>query len=142
MILKYDPQLKKWKHEAKADLDVSFGFNAIRLAPVLGTPMPENSHRFNLIDKNGNIGPLIGIMAGMSKKQKLSGNSGLFQALQAEVTKRNGMMVIFPPESVVKDGVTGVTFLQDLQKWIVVRCPLPHLVYNRVPLRRTETLPA
>lgn len=142
MMLYYDSQLQKWKHGARADLEVSFGFNAIRLAPEQGTLLPENSHNFTLLDNNGNIGPLIGIMAGMSPKQKLSGNGGLFQALQAEVTKRNGMIVIFPPETLAKDGVTGITFLPDLHKWIPVRTPLPHVVYNRVPLRRTETLPA
>lgn len=142
MILNYDPQLKEWKHKARADFDVSFGFNAIQLAPEQGTRMPENSHSFDLLVKNGNAGPLIGIMAGMSRKHKLSGNGGLFQALQAEVSKRNGMIVLFPPETLVKDGVTGITFLPNLQKWIPVKTPLPHVVYNRVPLRRTETLPA
>lgn len=140
MILQYVPSLKEWLYEAEADQMVSFGFNHIQLPPV--QHLEEDSHSFTFKYRNGNAGPLIGIMAGMDKRMNLIGNGLLFQDLQAEVVKRNGMIVVFPPETLGKDGITGVTFLPDLDKWIPIKTPLPHIVYNRIPFRKSERHPA
>ena len=143
MILRYDSDLKEWKHEAKADQNISFGFNNVQVeATPSSSAMHENTHRFLLRNKDGNAGPLIGIMAAMSKKMALTGNGPLFKALHDEVVKRKGMIVVFPPETLTKDSISGVTFIPDIQKWIPVKTPLPHLVYNRVPFRKAEQIPA
>jgi len=137
MILRFNAESKEWTHEAGAEENISFGFNKMKVPQASG-PLSENSHRFRINTVNGNAGPLIGIMTSMSKRMALSGNGPLFQALQTEVLKRNGMVVVFPPETLVKDGVTGVTFLPDHQKWIPIKPPLPHIVFNRVPFRHAE----
>src|SRR5574342_991307 len=126
MILRFNSESKEWTHEARAEENISFGFNKIKV-PAASGRLPENSHRFLLNNLNGTAGPLIGIMTAMSKKLALSGNGPLFHALQAEVSRRNGIVVVFPPETLVKDTITGVTFLPDLQKWIPIKTPLPHL---------------
>jgi hypothetical protein len=141
MILRFNAESKEWTNEARAEKNISFGFNKIKVPEASGL-LPENSHRFSLNTLNGNAGPLIGIMTSMSKRLALSGNGPLFQALQTEVLKRNGMVVVFPPETLVKDGVTGVTFLPGHQKWIPIKTPLPHIVFNRVPFRNAEKQPA
>lgn len=143
MILRYDGNSKEWQHEARADEKISFGFNSIRVAAThSSSPLHENTHRFLLKSKNGNTGPLIGIMTAMSRKMALSGNGRLFQTLQEEALKKKGMIVVFPPETLTKDSISGVTFLPDLKKWIPIKTPLPHLVYNRVPFRTAERFPA
>jgi hypothetical protein len=142
MILRYNTEAKEWTHEAKAEEDISFGFNKISIPAASASSLPENSHRFIMNTKNGNTGPLIGIMTSMSNKMTLSGNGPLFQALQAEVLNRDGIVVVFPPETLVKDGLTGVAYLPDAQKWIPIKTPLPHLVFNRVPFRKAEQQPA
>ena len=141
MILRFNSESKEWTHEARAEKNISFGFNKMQIPEASG-PLPDNSHRFHLNIFEGNAGPLIGIMTSMSKRMALSGNGPLFQALQTAVLKKNGMVIVFPPETVVKDGITGVTFLPEHQKWISIKTPLPHLVFNRVPFRNAEQQPA
>ncbi|MBS8262928.1 hypothetical protein DYI25_00595 [Mesobacillus boroniphilus] len=142
MILRYNAETKTWTHEAKAGDIFSFGFNKISIPAASSGTLPENSQQFLLKNKQGNIGPLVGIMTSMSKNMSLSGNGSLFQALQDEILKRKGLIVVFPPETIVKDGLTGVVFLPAAQKWIPVKTPLPHLVFNRVPFRKAEQQPA
>ena len=142
MMLRYNAESKTWTHEAKAGEIVSFGFNKISIPAASSDTLPENNQQFSLKNKLGNIGPLVGIMTSMSKNMSLSGNGPLFQALQAEMVNRNGLIVVFPPETIVKDGLTGVVFLPSAQKWIPVKTPLPHLVFNRVPFRKAEQQPA
>ncbi|RSD29259.1 YheC/YheD family protein [Mesobacillus subterraneus] len=142
MILRYNTNSKEWTHEAKAEEKISFGFNKMSIPAASSRYVPSDSHQFRFRTSDGNIGPLVGIMTSMSKKWGLSGNGPLFQALQTEVFKRNGMVVVFPPETLVKDSLTGVTYLPDSKSWIPVRTPLPHLVFNRVPFRKAENLPA
>lgn len=142
MILRYNAESKAWTHEAKAGDTLSFGFNKISIDAASSEILPENSQQFLFKKKQANIGPLVGIMTSMSKNMSLSGNSSLFQALQAEMLRRNGLIVVFPPETIVKDGLTGVVFLPAAQKWIPVKTPLPHLVFNRVPFRKAEQQPA
>ncbi|MEW8970873.1 MAG: YheC/YheD family protein [Mesobacillus sp.] len=142
MILRYNAESKAWTHEAKAGIPISFGFNHINIPAASSETLPENSQQFLLKNRRGNIGPLIGVMTSMGKNMSLSGNGSLFQALQVEILKRNGLIVVFPPETIVKDGLTGVAFLPAEQKWIPVKTPLPHLVYNRVPFRKAEQQPA
>jgi hypothetical protein len=142
MMLRYNAEIKAWTHEAKADQEISFGFNKIEILPSSSSHLRENCHQFILKNKKGNAGPIIGIMTAMSKKMALSGNGPLFQAIQSEVIKRDGMIVVFTPETLLKDFISGLTFSSEQQKWIPVKTPLPHVVYNRVPFRKTEQLPA
>ncbi|WP_079507882.1 YheC/YheD family endospore coat-associated protein [Mesobacillus jeotgali] len=138
MNLRYHTESKEWTYEAKAGSKISFGFNKISLPSTPSNTLLHDTQPFSLRNKLGNIGPLVGIMTSFSKNMSLAGNGSLFKALQTEITKRNGMTVVFPPETIVKDGLTGVTFLPDTQKWIPIKTPLPHLVFNRVPYRKAE----
>jgi hypothetical protein len=138
MNLRYHIESKEWTYEAKADENISFGFNKIQIRPTPSSSVPQQTHLFTLKNKQGNLGPLVGIMTSMSKEMALAGNGSLFKSLQDELVKRNGMAVVFPPETVVKDGLTGVTFSPETNKWIPVKTPLPHIVFNRVPFRNAE----
>ncbi|MBT2678059.1 YheC/YheD family protein [Bacillus sp. ISL-35] len=138
MKLRYHTESKEWTHEAKAGGSISFGFNKIQIRSTPSSSVPQQTYPFTLKNKQGNCGPLVGIMTSMSKEMALAGNGALFKSLQEVLVKRNGMVVVFPPETVVKDGLTGVTFLPEANKWIPVKTPLPHLVFNRVPFRKAE----
>lgn len=141
MILRYHAESKEWTHEAKAEIKISFGFNKISI-PAASSTFHPNSQSFSFQNKQGNIGPLVGIMTSMKKNMSLTGNGALFKALQVEMLNWNGMVVVFPPETLIKNGLTGVVFLPAEQKWISVKTPLPHLVFNRVPFREAEQRPA
>ncbi len=138
MNLRYHTESKEWTHEAKAEENISFGFNKIKIKSTPSSSVPQHTHRFTLKNKQGNLGPLVGIMTSMNKNMSLAGNGSLFKSLQEALVKLNGMAVVFPPETVVKDGLTGLTFLPEANKWIPVKTPLPHLVFNRVPFRKGE----
>jgi hypothetical protein len=143
MILRYHSESKVWTHEARAEDEISFGFNKIKLpAASPNTTLPENCHRFPISNKNGHAGPIIGIMTAMSKQLSLTGNGSLFRSLQTEVMKKNGLMVVFSPETLMKDCITGLTLLPDKKRWVQIKTPLPNLVFNRVPFRKAEELPA
>lgn len=138
MNLSYHPESKEWTHEAKALETISFGFNEIEIRSTPSSIRFKETLSFPFKNKHGNLGPLVGVMTSMSKEMALAGNSSLFQSLQKLIRERNGLVVVFPPETVVKDGLTGLTFLPETNIWIPVKTPLPHLVFNRVPFRKAE----
>lgn len=142
MMIRYNTESREWSHEAKAEDKISFGFNNLIIPAASTIKLPQNSPQFSLKNKKGKLGPLVGVMTSMSKSMSLSGNGDLFMALQSGMMKRNGLIVVFPPETIVKDGLTGVLYLPDAQHWIPVKTPLPHLVFNRVPFRKEEQKPA
>ncbi|MBT2691111.1 YheC/YheD family protein [Bacillus sp. ISL-47] len=129
----YDWASKEWSSHTGATL----GSNLLPLK----SPDPETEHRslsFSLSGKNQNAGPVIGILTSKGKDNTLAGNGPLFKALQEEVLQNKGISFVFTTEDIEKNSVNGYIYLPDQDKWIKACCPLPHLVYNRVPFRKHE----
>lgn len=141
MILCYNPRSKEWQLGAEAEKKICFGSNK-RTVSSIPRPSAMDCFQFELNVQNGKAGPLIGIMSAINNKAILSGNGPLFRSLQEEIQKRNGMAIIFPPDKLTLDSVEGVVFVPKSKAWVQVTAPLPDIVYNRVPFRKAEGLPA
>lgn len=142
MIVHYDFSTRKWMHESGVKENISLGSGKWLTSLADSPPSTENRLQFDLNLKAGKAGPLIGILTAMNQKMALSGSGPLFHLLHQEVRKRKGLLIIFPPEKLLKDSITGVLFSPEQKKWIQVTTPLPDIVYNRVPFRKSEKLPA
>ncbi|WP_419392606.1 YheC/YheD family protein [Cytobacillus praedii] len=91
------------------------------------------------IDLQNYTGPLIGILAGKGKNQSVIGNGPFFRELQREIIKNGGISVVFTPDDINEETIAGVTYSQEYNKWTAVTCPIPHIVFNRVPTRKLES---
>jgi hypothetical protein len=121
-------------YQNKTTERVSFGANQV---PV---PNKQGEELFSvaLLQNKGKIGPLIGIMTSLAEKGKVIGNVSFFKALQLEAVDHHGVTVVFPPEGIKNGKVSGFMFIPEKEAWYPVITPLPNVVYNRVPLRKTE----
>jgi hypothetical protein len=133
MKLWYDPWQELWHQDETQEL-VTFGSNRVRLP----SRQAEGGFSAEVKVKDGNAGPLIGILASMSPQGTILGNTSLFTSLQKQALARSGLTIVFPPEGTGNGSVTGCMFDLKRNRWLPVCAPLPHVVYNRVPLRKTE----
>jgi hypothetical protein len=135
-MLFYDPRNKKWIHTDK-DAILTFGKNEIHV-PFAEKENEQSCLSFHLKRKSLNAGPLIGIMTSERNNGSLAGNGPLFASIQTELTQRGGLSFVFTSESLKDDGADGYLFVPSENKWIPASFPLPHLVYNRIPFRKSE----
>ncbi|WP_313799176.1 YheC/YheD family protein [Cytobacillus sp.] len=91
------------------------------------------------VDLKNHTGPLIGILAGRGKHQSIIGNGPFFRELQREIIKNGGISVVFTPEDIKETTIAGVIYTPELDKWTAITCPIPHIVFNRVPTRKIES---
>jgi len=134
MRLYYDHWHDLWYQRESKDR-ISFGKNKVPL-PTFNDGKDLFSFDLNLV--NGSVGPLIGIMASLSKNGAVLGNIPLFKTLQQEAMKNGGVSVVFAPEEIKNERLSGFIFIPKTESWYPVITPLPDVVYNRVPLRKTE----
>ncbi|MFC0417417.1 YheC/YheD family protein [Cytobacillus solani] len=91
------------------------------------------------IDLKNSTGPLIGILAGKGKNQSVIGNGPFFRELQREIIKNGGISVVFTPDDIKENTIAGVIYSPEDHNWTAVTCPIPHIVFNRVPTRKLES---
>ncbi|WP_312096332.1 YheC/YheD family protein [Niallia sp.] len=134
MNIYYDSEKECW-YTASTD-NYFFGSSKKRLS----TDKPHSDHiAFPIVQHENKIGPLIGIMIARNKHNKIIGNGELFKRLQKQLQQYiGGIIIIFPPDNLQKDQLTGYIFCSTRNKWIKAITPLPNIVYNRVPFRKTE----
>ncbi|RLQ97317.1 YheC/YheD family endospore coat-associated protein [Falsibacillus albus] len=97
-----------------------------------------SSKRFFLNVADKKVGPLIGILTSKNKKGVLTGNSLLFQKIQAKLQKSGGLSFIFTLEDTYKDRIEGYFYDEPSSRWYRGLFPLPQVVYNRIPFRWAE----
>ncbi|MBY0095233.1 YheC/YheD family protein [Mesobacillus maritimus] len=134
MRLYYDHWHDLW-YQRESEERISFGKNKVPL-PTFNDGKDLFSFDLNLV--NSSVGPLIGIMASLSKNGAVLGNIPLFKTLQQEAMKNGGVSVVFAPEEIKNERLSGFIFIPKTESWYPVITPLPDVVYNRVPLRKTE----
>ncbi|MBD1383360.1 YheC/YheD family endospore coat-associated protein [Metabacillus arenae] len=79
--------------------------------------------------------PIIGILAGVSKKNKLfHGEAVSFKNLQKQIQLKGGLCFVFTMENMMN----GFIYSFAKGQWAKVTVPIPHVVYNRVPTRDEE----
>ncbi|MFE8700199.1 YheC/YheD family protein [Cytobacillus sp. FJAT-54145] len=141
MKLLYDLEQRIWVLPKGERPSYSFGKNRMELPFLQDSSI--NTLSFDLkCDKSGNIGPLVGIMTGRKKNDHVAGNGILFKRIQSEIILNGGISFVFTPEDITNERVNGFMFVPDKDQWIRVECPLPHLIYNRIPFRRVENTKA
>lgn len=136
MIIYYDLLEQKWFHTHNQQI-FTFGIEKI---PILfkKTPTPSAIPFPVTCRENGNLGPLVGILAGRNQKQSVTGNGPLFIKLQTEILDNGGISVVITPENMKENEGIGFLYLPFHEKWIKVKIPYPHIVYNRIPFRSIE----
>lgn len=132
----YHTENKKWFHNDK-DTAITFGKNKIHVpfAEQMNEPL---CFSFYLKQKNHNAGPLIGIMTAERNDGSLAGNGPLFTSIQTEIIQKGGLSFVFTSETLKDNGADGYLYIPFEKKWISASFPLPHLVYNRIPFRKSE----
>lgn len=133
MNIYYDSEKECWYTDSTKNY--FFGSSKMRLS--FAKP-PSNHVAFPIVEYQNKVGPLIGIMIAKNKQDKLIGNGALFKGIQKQLQLTGGIVVIFPPENLQRDELTGYIFCSIENKWIKAITPLPDIVYNRVPFRNTE----
>jgi YheC/D like ATP-grasp len=103
------------------------------------SPLPEGGERTAIqLKRPESGGPIAGILASRKSESTLAGNSRLFKDIQREMLSRGGISVVFAPEDVSGAGVDGIVYLPGQDAWSLVAAPLPDIIYNRVPFRKSE----
>lgn len=136
MILYYDPDKQIWFH-TEAEQEYTFGVDEI---PVPYRNKPNSSSiPFHLqCRKKNNLGPFVGILAGRKNEQSIVGNGPLFKKVQSEILDYEGISFVFTLEDLRENWVDGHLYLPNKEHWLRIKFPIPHLVYNRLPLRKME----
>lgn len=134
MKLYYDHWHDVW-YQRESQEKINFGKNKVPI-PIFKDGKDLFSLNLNQID--GKVGPLIGIMASLSKNGAVIGNIPLFKTIQREAMNNGGVSFVFAPEELKNDRISGFIFIPKTESWYPVMTPLPDVVYNRVPLRKTE----
>lgn len=102
-------------------------------------PFPSfSSSIIKLQSSHDAIRPLVGILAGSTRKHHFSGNGTIFKAIQKELTDSGGLSYVFTPDDIHSSFITGYLYDHFSQKWTGYRFPYPNIVYNRIPDREEE----
>ncbi|MBP3039636.1 YheC/YheD family protein [Bacillaceae bacterium Marseille-Q3522] len=136
MNILYDQEQKEWGIETETEHDFTFGHNKISLCQIKN--QANTLVKFSVNNNKKHVGPLIGIMTALRENGILAGNISLFKALQKEVVKRDGIIVIFHYRFLSPNGISGYIYDNAGSRWILANCPLPDIIYNRIPYRDAE----
>ena len=140
MKVYYDFHQREWMSLTKNE-QFTMGKTNDVLAGCLSFPHINETPSFELHLKENNLGPLIGILTVLKADGSLAGNGSLFVKIQQELLRKGGISVVFTPEGLKKNDLTGYLYWVEKQKWVKVLSPLPHVVYNRIPSRSAENSP-
>lgn len=134
MKIFYHPVKQKWYHNNR-NTKITFGKNEMEI------PFAFDEHKgipFATNFKKGKVGPLIGILTSESTRHPFKGNSKTFERISKNVKRNGGIVVVFTPAHLFEHKLTGYTFIEEKQKWLKIKSPLPDVIYNRIPFRKDE----
>jgi hypothetical protein len=123
----------KWTHNKSESLH--WGSNQTYLPPFNSSDIYTS---FKMKCANRKVGPIVGILTASHPKKPFSGNRTLFASIQKKIQSSGGLVFVFTPEDFFLEHVTGYVFSFELKKWIKSSFPLPDVVYNRFPFRKSE----
>ena len=139
MKIFYNESNKSWWHN-QAGLEFTFGVNKIMIPYQNSKPTSEMislelepSHNHEII--------AIGILTTQNSKNGIgiSGNLSLFRSLQMYLLEQRILSYVLTIEDLLNQENCGYIYSNKHQKWQKVSVPLPHIVYNRIPLRSIES---
>lgn len=132
-IIFYNHEKKQWFHQDK-DRSYMFGYRH-RLRFANDAP----SFSFPVKERNGKIGPLVGIVISESSIPALLKRKKQYVELIAHSLQKAGSIsVVLPFSAIAERSVQGYVFVNDLGRWMPVTAPLPDVFYNRIKSRAEE----
>lgn len=94
---------------------------------------------FKVKEKNGRVGPLIGILTSKENREDFFGNRNTFKNIQVYLQENDGgISFVMTPEGIKEETIEG--FLYDEGEWRKAIFPLPDIIYNRVASYKSEKL--
>ncbi|MDZ5470177.1 YheC/YheD family protein [Bacillus sp. 31A1R] len=136
MMVFYDLKNKCWFQTSLKKEELFFGKSAEPLSFLHKEENPSLPFKLNAKDKN--LGPVVGIMTTKDKNGEVAGNAPYFKELQSALMKLGGMAIVFTLEDLTAVDMLGYIYLPEQKQWLKATCPLPHVVYNRIPFRKKE----
>jgi hypothetical protein len=139
MKIYYDESNTSWWHK-KAELRLTFGINQEHI-PFQHNTATSDSISFDVTPFQNHEIITVGILTTQNLKNEcgLGGNLPLFRSLHLYLLEHGIFSYVFTVEDVVKQTNLGYVYCSNLQKWKAISIPLPHVVYNRIPLRSVES---
>lgn len=136
MNILFDPGQNKWGHREAGKSFVWGKSRALlpRLPLTSGTVLfPANVH-------GKKVGPLVGMLTSR-KGATFAGNRTTFHRIHRALGNRGGIVFVFTPEGVKRNGINAFILNENRRRWIRTQLPYPDVVYNRIPFRDDEHTP-
>ncbi|NUK28640.1 YheC/YheD family protein [Parageobacillus sp. VR-IP] len=132
-VIYYNQDRGAWFHQDHGRA-YSFGCNGL-------LPFSDDTPSFSLPvkEKNGKIGPLVGIMVSESSIPVLLNRKKRYIELIVHcLQKAGGIGVVCPVNAIGEHAIRGYVFVPALDRWVPVTAPLPDVFYNRIKSRQEE----
>jgi glutathione synthase/RimK-type ligase-like ATP-grasp enzyme len=141
MKLYYDESNNSWWHE-ETGVKLTFGVNQEPIS-FQRSKATSNAISFDVTPFQTHKIITVGILTTQNLKNEcgISGNLPLFRSLHLYLLEHGIFSYVFTVEDAVKQENLGYVYCSKLQKWKKISIPLPHVVYNRIPLRSFESSP-
>lgn len=141
MKLYYDELNNSWWHE-ETGVKLTFGVNQEPIS-FQRSKATSNAISFDVTPFQTNKIITVGILTTQNLKNEcgISGNLPLFRSLHLYLLEHGIFSYVFTVEDAVKQENLGYVYCSKLQRWKKIPIPLPHVVYNRIPLRSFESSP-
>ncbi|MCU9612535.1 YheC/YheD family protein [Caldibacillus lycopersici] len=134
MILYYNKETNHWFHSDKKNNY----FLGAKQYPIEQQEAILGSLTFSVREKNGRLGPLIGILVHYNEMGKFVGNEAFLSSLARKIILCKAIPVLLPFENIKNEQITGAIWDRRNQQWIQGQVPLPDCVFNRVSSRKLE----
>jgi glutathione synthase/RimK-type ligase-like ATP-grasp enzyme len=130
----YNANNNIWFHQDKGH-SYTLGNNEMLLSFSKRFP----SLSFRVKEKQGKVGPLVGILiSDASIHELLKRRKRHIEMIHSYLQTCGGICVVFTLNNVQANKLKGYAFSDQQQTWIEVTAPLPHVVYNRMKNRDEE----
>jgi hypothetical protein len=128
--LYYDVTKQAWYQTETPDEKLLLGkFFSV---PYRAKPDQAKNHlSFSFQINENKAGPVVGILAS-PQNEGFTGNIALFKRIQRMMMKHGGLSIVFTPNLITEEGLSGFCFLPKYDQWIRITAPLPDIIYNRL----------
>lgn len=139
MKIYYNESNKNWWHEQKGQM-LTFGIDNTIIPIEDINDKTTDIVSFDIEPFHTQVVLTIGILTKNSKKSgEISGNLSLFRSLHMYLLEHGILSYVITVEDLLKQENCGYIYSSNHRKWKKISVPLPHIVYNRIPLHSFES---
>ena len=139
MKVYYNEFNQNWWHEQRG-LTLTFGANNTIIPFEYHDRRLQMSVGFDIEPFHTNKVITVGILTQNPKNNgEISGNLSLFRSLHMYLLEHGIFSYVLTGKDLLQQAKCGYIYSSKHQKWKKVTVPLPHIVYNRIPLRSFES---